>query len=134
MTVVGLQPISLRDAVLTIDVDDFTAAVAEVTFVPEVDYEWLPVGFGGHQVPAPSGVRWVVMVGYAQDVDTPGGLTLYLLANAGQVRSMVFEPRAGGTSLSADVLIVQGRLGGTAGEGPLTAQVTLPLVGSPTVV
>lgn len=135
MAVVGLQPISLRDAVLTIAADDFTAAVGEVSFVPEVDYEWLPVGFGGYQVPAPSGTRWVAMIGYAQDVDTPGGLTRYLLGNAGQVRAVVFTPRAAGAAqVSADVLIIPGKVGGTAGDGPLVAQVTLPVLGDPVMV
>lgn len=135
MTVVGLAPISLKDAVLTVDGDDFTASVSEVSFVPEVDYEWLPLGFGGVQAPVPSGTRWVVMVSYAQDFDTTDGFTRYLYANAGQVRSLTFTPKDGATSaVSGDVLIVPGKLGGSATDATLTAQVVLPLHGSPVLV
>lgn len=133
MTVVGLQPISLRDATLTVAEDDFTAAVSEVTFVPEQDYEWLASGFGPTRTPVPSGVRWVVMVSYAQDFATVGGLTRYLIANAGLTRSLVFTPTSGGPVVSCDVLVVPGKMGGVAGEGILAAQVVLPLHGKPVI-
>lgn len=135
MTVVGLVPISLKDAVLTVDGDDFTASVSEVSFVPEVDYEWLPIGFGGVQAPVPSGTRWVVMVSYAQDFTTAEAFTRYLYANAGTMQSLTFTPKDGlSAAVSGDALIVPGKLGGTATDGALTAQVVLPLHGAPVLV
>jgi len=135
VTIIGLAPISLKDAVLTVDGDDFTASVSEVSFVPEVDYEWLPLGFGGRQTPVPSGTRWVVMVSYAQDFDTADGFTRYLYANAGSMQSLTFTPKDGSSAaVSGSALIVPGKLGGSATDATLTAQVVLPLDGEPVLV
>lgn len=132
MAVVGLQPITLTRAVLAIAEDDFTAAVGEVTFMPEVTYEWLPLSFSGY-APVFSGVRWVCMLTYAQDFTTAGSLTRYLIAQAAAVRTVTFSPVDGGPSVSAEAMILPGQLGGRAEDGVLAANVTLPLFGEPTL-
>lgn len=130
MTAVGLQPITLRRAVLTIAEDDYTASVNEVTFAPEVEVEWVPTFQSGSYLPIYTGIRWFAVVGYAQDFTTPGSLTRYLFEHAAQTRTLVFTPVEGGSSVTADAMIVPGRMGGPTAE-LLTATVILPLFDEP---
>ncbi len=130
---VGLQPIRLRDAVFTVDSDDFSAAVLGVTFAPEVEWEWID-DYGGGASPYMKTVHWTCTVGYAQDMRA-GSLARYLLEQAAAVRTIVFTPQPGlsGPPITCDALIIPGPVGGAADDGILTAAVTLPLFDEPVV-
>lgn len=128
MTVVGLTPISLKSATLTIADDDFTAAVNEVAFTPEARWEQRQ-SFSGSFTPFWTATSWTVVIGYAQDTGE-ASLAGYLVAHMGARRSVVFTPRLGGPSWAADVLIFPGRLGGPTAE-LLTSTTVLPLDGEP---
>ena len=128
--IVDAAPISLREATLTVDADDFTAAVNEVLFEPDVEVEWLPdIASGG--VPIVTRVRWQVTIGVMQDL-TAGSLTRYLLSNIGAMKTLVFTPLAIGPSVTAEVRIVPAQVGGPSGQ-ILTASPTFPVVGVPVV-
>ncbi|MGV8965340.1 MAG: hypothetical protein ACOH2F_03590 [Cellulomonas sp.] len=132
MAVVGLQPISLRNATLTVAEDDYTQSIDQVTFAPEVDYEWTRGYDDSAYYPYYTGIRWTVALGYAQDLLTPGSLSLYLLEHAAQTRTITFTPvpGSGQRTITADVLIIPGQLGGVPGQ-ILTGSVALPLFGDP---
>lgn len=132
MATIGLSPVSLRNALLTVAEDDYTAAIGEVTFTPEVDYGWHQSFDGRTSTPYMTGVRWVCMLTYVQDFTTPDALSIYLVENAAQVKTVTFTPTMGGRSVTGQAMIVPGQLGGVAG-GVLTANVTLPLYGSPVI-
>lgn len=130
MTTVGLAPISLREATLTVEADDYTAQVNEVTFVPEVEWMWHRTHLA--DIPIFLRVRWTVVIGYAQDLTTPGALSLYLFTNAAAVKTLTFTPLAGGPTITAEAMIVPGRIGGPSGQ-ILTETVVLPLFDEPVI-
>lgn len=131
MTSIGLQAIQLQDATLIVEEDDYTASVNEVTIAPEVIWEWWE-RLSSPTVPVYLETRWTATIGYAQDLATPGSLTRYLLENAGAVRTLVFTPSAGGSSVSVEAMLVPGPIGGPSGQ-ILTGTVTLPLFDAPVV-
>ena len=133
MSTVGLAPISMDSAVLTIAADDFTAAVTGVTFYPQVSYEWVE-HWDGTATPIYTGVRWGVRIDYLQDLTTPGSLTRYLFEQATTRRTAVFTPTTGGPAVVADVMIMPGPFGGVSTDGPVTGAVDLPLAGGPEVI
>lgn len=145
MAVIGLQPIMLKDATFTVAEDDYTASVTQVVFTPQVLWTWHEdICSGGTATPVYAGVRWTVSVGYLQDLSagypfdengtirTALPLTTYLLEHAAQTRTVVFAPKAGGTAVRADVMIVPGPVGGVPNQ-QLTSQVTMPLFEEPTL-
>lgn len=131
MDAIDLRPIGLRDAQLVVDGDDYTAGINEVSFDPSVEWDFVPT-FAGAFAPRMVGVAWTVTLGMAQDFETAESLTLWLVANAGQRRTVTFAPRDGAATVTADVLVMPGRLGGPSAE-LLTSSVQLPLFGQPVI-
>lgn len=132
MSTIGLQVVSLREAVLTIAADDYTAAVNEVTLVPEVLFTWSQSLGQRTATPVPVGVRWTLTIGYAQDFTTADALAIYLVEHAAQRKTITFTPVSGGRTITADVMVIPGQLGGPSGE-ILTATAVLPLFGEPVI-
>lgn len=132
MATIPIQPLMLKDAVLTVASDDFTAAFTSVTFEPSPEWEWVDV-FLGPSVPMLSRVRWVCRLGYLQDLTTFDSWTRYIDDNTGTTATLTFTPESGGDGVVADVLLIPGNVGGGATE-QLSAEVSLPVVGAPTLV
>lgn len=133
MSVVGLQPITLKDATLTVAEDDFTAAIGQVMFVPQVQWSWTEADIcSPFSYPVYEGIRWTVTVGYAQDWVTPGSLSRYLIEHAAQTRTVTFVPNNDPDvhAVQADVMIVPGQYGGVPNQH-LTATVTMPCFEEP---
>lgn len=130
MSTIGLQVVSLRQAVLTVAADDYTAAVNEVTLVPEVLFDWAWAFGRRNPTPVAGGIRWTATIGYAQDFTTPDALAIYLVEHAAQRKTITFTPVTGGRTITADVMVIPGQLGGPSGE-ILTATTVLPLYGEP---
>jgi hypothetical protein len=131
VAVIGLQPITLKNATFMVAEDDFTAAITQAVFVPQVIWSWADALCGG-SVPLYERVRWVCQVGYVQDFETAGSLSRYLIEHAAQTRTVVFAPVAGGPAVQADVMIVPGPLGGVPNQH-LTGSVTMPLFDEPSL-
>lgn len=133
MTTVGVQPISLRNATLTVAEDDYTQSIDQVLFVPQIEYDWFDHLDGTH-TPEIRSIRWVAIVGYVQDFTTPGSLSMYLIEHVAFRRTIAFTPVAGSgqKTISADALLVPGQMGGVPGQ-ILAAQVTLPLFDPPVI-
>ena len=122
-----MQPYVLKNAVLTIAEDNFTAAIAQAVFVPQVLWEWRDALCS--TTPVYKGIRWTVTLSYLQDL-TDGSLTLYLLEHVAETKEVIFTPVAGGKSLRADVMIVPGQVGGVTNQ-LATATATMPLFDTP---
>lgn len=131
MATIPVQPLMLKNAVVTVASDDFTAAFTSVTFEPSPEWEWVDV-FLGPSVPVLSRVRWECRLGYLQDLTNLDSWTRFLTNNAGLSVDMTFTPQAFGEIIEATVMIVPGALGGSADE-QLSAEVRLPLDGSPSL-
>lgn len=131
MAQIAVQPIYLKDVVLSVAGSDFEKHVSSVTFTPSVSSAtWK--GLEPTAVFTNVGAStWMVDLAYAQDWDTTGSLSAYLFANEGAEVTLTFEPVAGGSSWSADVIIVPGAVGGAV-DSYAEATVSLPVQGRPT--
>jgi len=124
MAVVALTtPYSLKNATLSIEADDYTAAVTQVEFTPSTATSTVRT-IDGVAHKDQSTAEWSCTIGFLQDLDA-GGLLRYLLDNDGETKSVVFTPVTAGPSISADLVVSPGTIGGTAGADLTTATVTL---------
>jgi len=132
VSVVGLRPITLKKATLIVAEDDYTQAVGQVLFVPQVRWSWADrLGFDTG-VPMYDGITWTCTVSYAQDWATPDSLAMYLIEHAAQTRTLVFRPDEESLAVRADVMIVPGQIGGVPNQ-TLSAAVTMPCFEEPTL-
>lgn len=131
MAQIAVQPIYLKDCVLSVAGSDFEKALSSVTFTPSVT----TATFKGLEPTAVftnvGSSTWMVDLAYAQDWDSAGSLSAYLYANEGAEVTLTFEPVSGGSSWSADVIIVPGAVGGAV-DSYAVATVSLPVQGRPT--
>lgn len=126
-----MQPYVLKNAVLTIAADDFTAAISQALFTPQVQWGWTEAIGSRTATPYLIGVKWTVTISYLQDL-TDGSLTMYLLEHVAETKEVVFTPVVGGKSLRADVMIVPGQVGGVTNQ-LATATAVMPLFDEPAV-
>jgi len=131
MAQIAVQPIYLKDCVLSVAGSDFEKAVSSVSFTPSV----ATATFKGLEPTAVftnvGSSTWMVDIAYAQDWETTGSLSAYLYENEGAEVTLTFEPVNGGSSWSADVIIVPGAVGGAV-DSYAVATVSLPVQGRPT--
>lgn len=130
MAVIPLTtPYSLKNATMTIAVDDFTAALSQVEFVPSVSSStWR--GIGGNVIKDQTIAEWTANLGFAQDL-AAAGLLRYLHDNEGTQVTAVFTPKAGGPTVTADLILSPGAIGGSADGNLATATASLGVVGKP---
>lgn len=135
MTTVIPEPFVLDDALLTIDVDEYAAAVSNVTITPRTSTKT----FKG-LTPAAKFTRvvvegWDAQITLAQDWENADSLANYLFdpANEGKVKPARFEPQKGGTGFTANLVIVPPSIGGAGGDFT-TSQVSLGVDGRPVKV
>lgn len=131
MAQIAVQPIYLKDVVLTVDGDTYEKHVSGVTFTPSVtSATWKGL--------EPSAVftnvgssTWMIDLAYAQDWETTDSLSAYLFANEGAEITLSFVPVTGGGTWSATVIIVPGAVGGAV-DSYAVSTVSLPVQGRPT--
>lgn len=135
MTLLTVQPFTMKDCLMTIEVDDYARHVSSVQFVPTVktdEVEWQGLTpdatFTDESSPVES---WVCNLSYAQDWQTEDSLSQYLDDNAGTTKTAVFEPQRGeGSRFTADITIVRGPVGGdvkTVAVGTVSMKSTKPV-------
>ena len=124
MAIVALtNPYALKNATLSIDADDYTAAVTQVEFSPSTATSTVRT-IDGVAHKDQSTAEWNCTIGFVQDL-APGGLLRYLLDNDGESKAVVFTPKTAGPSIAATLVVSPGSIGGTAGADLTTASVTL---------
>lgn len=133
MATIASSPFVLKDAVLTIDTDDYEAHVSSVAITPTmstVTWQGITPAATFSDTTAPT---WACALTYAQDWTTPTSLSQYLMDNAGQQKTLVFKP-VGATSgdpiFTVDVMIAPGPIGGAVNTVQV-GTVTLGCVGEP---
>lgn len=134
MTAIDVAPIVLKDAIVTIDSDDFAAAVSSAKLIPSASL----VKFKGLKSTAVftdvTSAEWSLELTFAQDWVTAGSLSRYLLTNEGAIKAAEIAPQSGaGPSFTMNIVITPGQIGGNVDQVP-TATVTLGVQGKPTLV
>jgi hypothetical protein len=137
---VPVKPIILRDVLVNlksvdavpVDHGDFEAHVSQVQFDPTTP----TVTFKG-MTPRSSrsfagDTTWMCALGLAQDWETPGALSRLLHENAGSELEFTFEPKRGGTTVTATIVALPGAIGGGVDSVP-QASVQLPVQGWPAI-
>lgn len=122
-TVPLTSPFALKSATLSIASDDYTAAVTQVEFTPSVASSTVRT-IDGIAHKDQSTAEWSCTIGFVQDLDEYG-LLRYLLDNDGLNKTVTFVPESGGPSITADLVVSPGTIGGTAGADLAVATVTL---------
>ena len=130
MVDIAVQPILMGNASLTFGADGYQAHVSSATFTPTssvVTWKGLSpaavFSFGAN-------ATWTLDLELAQDWETASALSRYLYENEGQTVAVVFEPVDGGASVTADVIITPGAIGGAV-DAVATATVSLGVQGRP---
>lgn len=132
MAQINVQPLYLKDVILTVDGDTYEKHVSGVTITPSV----ATATFKGLEPTATysqaSTATWTVDLTYVQDWETADSLSAYLFNNAGSEITMSFKPESGtGGTFSATVIVVPGSVGGAV-DAYATSTVSLPVQGQPT--
>ena len=132
MTVIAVAPFVLKNALLSVAVDNYEKHIGSALFNPQVnDLTWK--GIDGSVARDQGTPEWSLTIDYAQDWTTANSLSKYLLANVGQQKTLVFSPLGTGTGkpkFTIDAIIKPGPIGGKVHELQ-TASVTLVCSGQP---
>lgn len=121
MAAIAVQPFVMRDCILAIGASSYEKHVSAVLFTPQ------PVTWRGL---SPAAVFtdtsvWQAKIDYAQDWNTPGSWSQYLIDNAGESQEATFTPVSGEEpAFTVNLAIAPGPVGGTQGQ-VATATVTL---------
>lgn len=103
----------LNDVDLTIGGTSFENQVSSAAFVPSAGtVEFKPLTPGAVET-FPITPTWVLNLTYAQDFTTDDTLAMYLYEHEGEtIADVIFAPRSGGRTWTADITIVPGQIGG----------------------
>ena len=126
-----MNPLFLKDAVLTIAATGYEAEVSSVTLTPStstVTWKGLTPEAVFTQTP---NATWTCDLTFAQDWDLATSLGVYLFENEGEEVAMVFTPKSGGAGFAANVVITPGAVGGSV-DSFAESTVSLPVQGKPT--
>lgn len=130
MAIKEVSPLYMVDSVLSETDTDYAKAISIMQLVPTAssstkkglkpDAVWT---FGGKST-------WTLNLTFAQDWETAGSFSEYLMENEGEKKTFDIEPATGGRSVTVEVYIQPGQIGGTVDTGP-DANVSLPVIGKP---
>lgn len=133
MSTITVEPIVLKNALLSIGLDNYEKHVSSVELVPAPNAQTFH-GLGNNSNVIAGKNAWTANISFAQDWKTVDSLSKYLFNNQGQIKTMVFSPENGdGDSFQATVLIQPGSIGGNV-DSIAVSSVTLPVEGEVTIV
>lgn len=125
MAQIAVNPLVLKDVVLSLGADSYEKHVSGVTFTPSaatITWQGLTPTAKFTDVAA---ADWTCQLDYVQDWDTPDSLSQYLFENEGAEIAATFKPRSGsGPSFTANLVITPGAIGGVV-NAYATTSVTL---------
>lgn len=132
MAQISVQPLYLKDVVLTVGTDGYEKHVSGVTITP-TNASATFKGLNPDAVYTESGApTWICQLQYVQDWDTADSLSAYLFENQGTDVTLSFQPVNGsGGTWSMTVHILPGAVGGAV-DSFATTTVDLPVQGQPT--
>lgn len=124
-----MNPLYMRDSVLTIAGTDHAAQCSSIVFTPSpVSAVWKGLKPDA-QFTAAGLATWTCDVTVAQDWDEATSFSVYLHEHEGESVAIVCEPKDGGASFDATVTIVPGAIGGAVdafAEGTVSMPSTKP--------
>jgi uncharacterized membrane protein len=107
----AFQPFILGASVLTIDGDAYEGQVSGAVFTPSATVTtWTSISSVTHSFTSPA--TWVLDLTLAQDWQDADALARYLHENEGEVVAAVFTPIAGGETVTANITVTPGAIGG----------------------
>ena len=112
MAQIAVNPFVLKNVLLTLGSDDYRKHVSSVEFVPTASSVVFN-GLGNNTHTNVSTASWVANLSFAQDWETEDSLSRYLFENEGETVAALFEPVAGGSGFSANLVLTPGAIGGT---------------------
>lgn len=124
-------PLVVKDC-LVMFTDSYEKAVSEVAFVPSTSQISFTAVSPGAVYTDVTPATWVLNLTFVQDWDTVGSLSHFLFSHEGESLPITVEPKTGGATITATVVIVPGSIGGTVGTYG-TSTVALGVVGKPVV-
>lgn len=130
MAQIAVNPFLLTDCLFQVEADNYEAHVSKVEFAPSSSTStWK--GLTPAAVFTFAGAStWVCNIEFAQDWDTAGSLSRYLFENEGGSIAVTFEPKKGGSAITATIVVVPGSIGGAV-DGVATSSVALGVKGRP---
>lgn len=114
---------------LTVEGDDYTAAVTSCALVPTAPTAAV-TDIGGGVTQFAGANTWVAQVGYNQDWKTPASLSQKLIEWHGQIKTFTYTPDDGGQVATFSARVLAGQFGGAA-AAIHQATVNLPINGQP---
>lgn len=132
MTAVPAAPFVVKDALVQFGTDSYEAAITTAKFTPNVSVQTATAMAPAATYTDQAAPTWTLQLEWLQDWATSGNLGKYLLDNVGEVVTCTFEPIAGGATVTADVVLSPGDIGGTAGSFA-TGAATMGVQGQPSV-
>lgn len=133
MATIAVNPLVLKDVVLSLGTDNYQSSVEQVAFTPSASsITWTGLALNTHT--DVSTATWTCALTYVQDWETEDSLSRFLFDNEGSEIAATFTPRTGsGPSFTADLIITPGSIGGNV-NAYAKATVTLGVKAKPVLV
>jgi hypothetical protein len=125
MAAITPAPLFIKNALVRFGTDSYEAAVRDVKFTPSASVVTTRAMTPSAIYQDVDTATWTLDMTYLQDWSVNNSLARYLYANEGQVVAMTFEPINGGATITANVVVTPGAIGGAVGAYA-EASVTLP--------
>jgi hypothetical protein len=126
----AFQPFILGASVLTLDAGTYEGQISGAVFTPSASVtNWTAINSDTYAFTSPA--TWVLELTYAQDWQDTAALSRYLHEHEGEVVPAVFTPIEGGSTVTANVSITPGAIGGdttAVAGGTISLGSTKPVV------
>lgn len=113
MATIAVNPLVLKDVVLTLGTDAYQKHVSGVVFTPKgssISWQGMTPDAKFTDVAA---ADWTCDLSYVQDWETEDSLSRFLFEHEGETIEAEFKPRSGsGPTFTADLVITPGAIGG----------------------
>ncbi|TFC94573.1 hypothetical protein E3T28_14825 [Cryobacterium sinapicolor] len=134
MAQIAVNPLVLKDVVISFGTDSYEAAVSNVTFTPSASTITWKGLTPAAVYSAATAATWAADLTYVQDWETVNSLSRFLFDNEGAEVAATFKPRSGsGPSFTAILIVTPGAIGGAVDSFGETS-VSLGSKGKPALV
>jgi len=123
-------PLVVKDCLVQFT-DSYEKAVSQVEFAPSSSQIQFTAVSPGAVYTDMTPATWVLNLTFVQDWDSLTSLSKFLFDNEGETLAITVEPKTGGATITANVTVTPGSIGGTVGTYA-TSTVALGVVGKPT--
>lgn len=130
MAQINVKPRVFKNYLFSIGADGYEKHVSSVTLTPSSSIQTWKGGTPDAVFTDATTATWTMDLAYAQDWETPNSLSVYLLNNEGESKTVEFFPLGSGPSFTAEVIIIPGAVGGAI-DTYGTSTVTLGVQGKP---